>query len=110
SSSSPRKTQLHDLPQDLLIRIVCRVEHDDLKRLMLVSTAMKEAGLTAKELHFAFSTPKTRRRPLNFTKAEEDLRYSDDESEAPNAPGKSRLGRIRLLTSEKLASITVSLF
>ncbi|CAH9133700.1 unnamed protein product [Cuscuta epithymum] len=38
-----QKSVLDALPQDVLIRIVCGVEHDDLKRLFHVSKGIREA-------------------------------------------------------------------
>ncbi|KAL4590272.1 hypothetical protein LXL04_003199 [Taraxacum kok-saghyz] len=40
---SPRKSLLEALPQDILIRILCGVEHDDLKKLFHVSKPIREA-------------------------------------------------------------------
>ncbi|CAJ1961538.1 unnamed protein product [Sphenostylis stenocarpa] len=46
------------LPQDLLVKVLCGVDHEDLKQLFHVSITIREATLIAKELHFEFSTPK----------------------------------------------------
>ncbi|EPS73155.1 hypothetical protein M569_01603, partial [Genlisea aurea] len=98
---------LEDLPQEILIRIICGVEHDDLKHLLLVSKSMKEATLIAKQSHFAFSTP---RKTLSFPKADEFYSTDNDDIEAaPNAPKQSRLPRNRL-TPKKLSAISVALF
>ncbi|KAI3466639.1 hypothetical protein Pfo_023302 [Paulownia fortunei] len=98
------KSTLEDLPQEILIRILCGVEHDDLKRLFFVSKAMREATLVAKQSHFAYSTP---RKTLMFQNVED---FGDfNEVEAPNAPKQSRVPRSRL-SAKKLADISVTLF
>ncbi|KAK4797507.1 hypothetical protein SAY86_029833 [Trapa natans] len=52
---------LETLPRDILVRILCGVEHEDLKRLVVVSKSIKHAALIAKQLHFTYKTPtKTR--------------------------------------------------
>ncbi|KAL0353155.1 UNVERIFIED_CONTAM: F-box protein [Sesamum angustifolium] len=98
------KSTLEDLPQEILIRILCGVEHDDLKRLFFVSKAIREATLIAKQSHFAYSTP---RKTVGF----QNVEYFGDfnEVEAPNAPKHSRVPRYRL-TAKKLADISVALF
>ncbi|KAK4399053.1 F-box protein [Sesamum angolense] len=86
------KSALEDLPQEILIRILCGVEHDDLKRLFFVSKAIREA--------YAQKT-------VGF----QNVEYFGDfnEVEAPNAPKQSRVPRYRL-TAKKLADISVALF
>lgn len=98
------KSALEDLPQEILIRILCGVEHDDLKRLFFVSKAIREATLIAKQSHFAYSTP---RKTVGFPNAE--CVGEMVEIEAPNAPKQSRVPRERL-SVKKLADISVSLF
>ncbi|KAL1289299.1 hypothetical protein HN51_057755 [Arachis hypogaea] len=49
---------LEALPLDILIKVVCGVEHEDLHRLFHVSKAIREAALVAKDLHFEYSTPR----------------------------------------------------
>ncbi|KAK6124429.1 hypothetical protein DH2020_041849 [Rehmannia glutinosa] len=98
------KSALEDLPQEILIRILCGVEHDDLKRLFFVSKAIREAALIAKQHHFAYSTPK---KTVGF----QNVDYFGDfnEIEPPNAPKQSRAPRCRL-SEKKLADISVALF
>ncbi|KAG7546691.1 F-box-like domain superfamily [Arabidopsis suecica] len=42
-SVSSEKSRLESLPQDLLIRVICGVDHEDLKSLKLVSKSIREA-------------------------------------------------------------------
>ncbi|KAG8385626.1 hypothetical protein BUALT_Bualt03G0064600 [Buddleja alternifolia] len=104
SFSFAEKSALEDLPQEILIRILCGVEHDDLKRLFFVSKAIREATLIAKQSHFAYSTP---RKTVGFPNMVDFGDFS--EVEAPNAPKQSRVPRSRL-SAKKLADISVALF
>ncbi|PIN18576.1 hypothetical protein CDL12_08765 [Handroanthus impetiginosus] len=99
------KSSLENLPQEILIRILCGVEHDDLKRLFFVSKAIREATLIAKQTHFAYSTP---RKTVGF-KNFDFFGDFNEEVEAPNAPKQSRIPR-RRLSAKKLSEISVSLF
>ncbi|KAK4485171.1 hypothetical protein RD792_007784 [Penstemon davidsonii] len=99
------KPGLENLPQEILIRIICGVEHDDLKRLFFVSKSIREATLIAKQSHFAYNTPK---KTLRFAKVDEFGDFNE-EVEAPNAPKQCRVPRSRL-TAKKLADISVALF
>ncbi|KAG8365464.1 hypothetical protein BUALT_Bualt18G0107500 [Buddleja alternifolia] len=98
------KSVLEDMPQEILVRILCGVEHDDLKSLFFVSKAIREATLIAKQSHFAYSTP---RKTLMFRNVC-DFGYFT-EIEAPNAPKQSRIRRSRL-SAKKMADISISLF
>ncbi|KAL3615050.1 hypothetical protein CASFOL_040711 [Castilleja foliolosa] len=95
-------TSIDDLPQEILIRVLCGVEHDDLKSLFCVSKAIREASLVAKQSHFAYNTP---RKTVFFQPAED----FDSDIEAPNAPKQSRIQRSRL-SAKKLGDISVNLF
>ncbi|XP_061368219.1 F-box protein At1g61340-like [Gastrolobium bilobum] len=53
SESSSLKT----LPQDILINVLCGVDHEDLKQLFHVSKTIRETTLIAKQ-HFDYTTPK----------------------------------------------------
>nr|GMC87997.1 F-box protein At1g61340-like [Ipomoea batatas] len=102
-----QKSVLEALPQDVLIRIVCGVDHDDLKRLFHVSKAIREATLIAKDWHFEYSTPRKTigfKSPIDF----EDL-GEFNEVEAPNAPRQSRVPRSRV-SRKKLAGLSIALF
>ncbi|XP_071736193.1 F-box protein At1g61340-like [Rutidosis leptorrhynchoides] len=103
---SANRSFLEALPQDVLIRVLCGVEHDDLKRLVRVSKPIKEAALIAKKLHFEYSTPK---KVPAFRCAIDQLSLDADEIEAPNAPKQSRVARSRL-NRDKLAELSVALF
>ncbi|GER54084.1 F-box family protein [Striga asiatica] len=98
SVSIESKSVLEDLPQEILIKILCGVEHDDLKRLFFVSKAIREAH------HFAYSTP---RKTVGF---QDEWQFGNfDEAEAPNAPKQLRVPR-RKLSAKKLVDISVKLF
>ncbi|KAL2341956.1 hypothetical protein Fmac_009896 [Flemingia macrophylla] len=98
---------LEALPQDILVQVLCGVDHEDLKQLFHVSKIIREATLIAKELHFEYSTPK--KKTFYFLPAF-DLENADgfSEKEAPRAPlikkPKSRFDR------KKLEDVAVALF
>ncbi|XP_074590866.1 F-box protein At1g61340-like [Curcuma longa] len=95
-----KTNRLENLPQDVLVRILCKVEHRDLKQLLLVSKTVNAATSVAKDLHFAFATPISK--PV--------FRYEiDDREETPNAPKQQRIAKSRLHGS-KLSSIATALF
>ncbi|PIN05195.1 hypothetical protein CDL12_22272 [Handroanthus impetiginosus] len=104
-NSFSEKSILEDLPQEILIRILCGVDHDDLKNLFFVSKSVREVTLIAKKSHFAYSTP---RKATTMFKNVEDFGDFND-VEAPNAPKQSRVPRFRL-SRKKLADISVALF
>ncbi|XWS15665.1 hypothetical protein CRYUN_Cryun34aG0021400 [Craigia yunnanensis] len=100
------KSALESLPHDVLIRIICGVDHEDLKQLFNVSKSIREATVIAKQLHFAYSTPakaKAFRTSIDFQESSEL-----DEIEAPNAPRQWRSHRS--ISRKKLADISVALF
>ncbi|PON50415.1 F-box domain containing protein [Trema orientale] len=99
---------LEALPQEILIMILCGVDHEDLNQLSHVSKAFREATLVAKQTHFAYSTPK-KVRAFRTAIDLEDSTWADDEIEAPNAPKQSRVTKSRL-EGKKLDSISVNLF
>ncbi|GFP82496.1 F-box protein at1g61340 [Phtheirospermum japonicum] len=99
-----KTTSIEDLPQEILIRVLCGVEHDDLKSLFFVSKAIREATVVAKQSHFAYSTP---RKTVGFPSVEDFDSLND--TEAPNAPKQSRIQRSRL-SAKKLGDISVNLF
>ncbi|XP_015578154.1 F-box protein SKIP27 [Ricinus communis] len=107
-SLEPEKSTLETLPQDILVRVLCCVNHDDLKQLFHVSTAIREATLVARKLHFAYSTPRkipAFRTPIASTENPTEF----DEFEAPNAPKVSRCYKSRL-NRKNLMDISVALF
>ncbi|XP_072957358.1 F-box protein At1g61340-like [Typha angustifolia] len=104
-----RLNRLELLPEDILVRVLCKVNHSDLKQLLLVSKSVNQATLIARELHFAFSTPLAKRVFKTKNEAgEEDDEFGDSE-EAPNAPKQQRFSKSRI-DGKRLASITVALF
>ncbi|KAE8733224.1 putative Heteroproteinous nuclear ribonucleoprotein U-like protein 1 [Hibiscus syriacus] len=96
------KSAIESLPQDVLIRIICGVKHDDLKQLFNVSKSIREATVIAKKMHFAYSTPTK----LKAFRTSLDLEL--DDIEAPNAPTQWRSHRS--INKKKLSDITVALF
>ncbi|MBA0724122.1 hypothetical protein Golax_020830 [Gossypium laxum] len=99
---------LESLPQDIIIKIICGVDHEDLKRLPIVSKSIREAAMVAKQLHFAYSTPtkvKAFKTSIDF---DEQSESNDLELEAPNAPQQWRSHRS--INKKKLADISIQLF
>ncbi|KAJ6796861.1 F-box protein-like [Iris pallida] len=97
---------LDSLPLDLLVRVVCKATHEDLKQLLLVSKFVNEATSIAKEMYFTYSTPLSKRVSDKF--GELDLGESDDSCEAPNAPQRHRVATSRI--HGKLGNIAIALF
>ncbi|KAI3680633.1 hypothetical protein L6452_35406 [Arctium lappa] len=104
-----QRSLLQALPQEILIKILCGVDHKDLKRLFHVSKPIREAALIAKEWHFEYTTPKkipAFRCSLNL----DEFPSSDfEETEPPNAPKQSRSYRSRV-TRKNPSTVCVSLF
>ncbi|XP_010430148.1 PREDICTED: F-box protein At1g61340-like [Camelina sativa] len=105
--------ELEDLPQDILVRIICGVEHEDLKQLFQVSKTIKEATSIAKELHFAYSTPR-KASSFNLGGFGWDKRFDaendDEEIEAPGAPLQKRYRLSRINRNEDDSGVSVALF
>uniref|UniRef100_A0A453BAS6 Uncharacterized protein n=1 Tax=Aegilops tauschii subsp. strangulata TaxID=200361 RepID=A0A453BAS6_AEGTS len=78
------------------VKVLCKVNHSDLRQLLLVSKPVSEATVVAKELHFAFATP---------SKASADAEEEDD---GPGAPKQHRVARSRC-RGMNLASVAVNL-
>ncbi|XP_008806772.2 F-box protein At1g61340-like [Phoenix dactylifera] len=102
-----RSNRLELLPQDVVVRILCKVNHSDLKQLLLVSKFVHGATLIAKEMHFAFSTPSSR--PLFGRGRHTGDTDPEVSEEAPNAPKQQRVARSRF-DEKTLSSIAVALF
>ncbi|KAL8152307.1 hypothetical protein V2J09_010067 [Rumex salicifolius] len=104
------KSVLESLPQELLIKIICGVNHDDLKQLFHVSKSFNEAAKIAKELHFAFATP-SKIPAFKSPISPGELNNSSEDEQAPNAPLR-KAGRRRFTDKKKeeLADVAVSLF
>ncbi|KAI8018895.1 F-box protein [Camellia lanceoleosa] len=98
------KSLLEALPQDILIRILCNVDHGDLKQLFHVSKPIREATLIAKQWHFAYTTPTT-----NLAFPNSIVLGDIEEVEATNAFEQFRNQRSRL-SRKKLVDISVALF
>lgn len=80
---------LESLPEDVLIKVLCKVNHSDLRQLFLVSTTVREATIVATEVHFAFATPSAK---TGFR----DEECVDDDDELQCAPKQRRVaGRSR---------------
>ncbi|KAB2601134.1 F-box protein SKIP27-like [Pyrus ussuriensis x Pyrus communis] len=108
-SETAASSALEALPQEILIKVVCGVDHDDLKRLFRVSKAIREATLVAKQWHFAYCTPS--KTPAFRTAIDlSDSNSSLDEIEAPNAPKQWRQMHRKLPNQKKLAELSVNLF
>ncbi|CAN6913570.1 unnamed protein product [Brassica oleracea] len=106
-SLSSERSGLESLPQELLIRVVCGVDHEDLKSLNIVSKSIREASLIAKELHFSYTTPKKTRASRNQLAFEDSSQQMED-VEPPNAPVRHRW--IKAKRKEELSNVSVALF
>ena len=88
------KSILKSVPRDILIRILCGVDHDDLKQLFRGSSTIRDTTITARNSHFAYSTPS------NVFVFRDSLDWEEpssfEERQTPNAPKQSRRGRSRL--------------
>ncbi|CAN8245101.1 unnamed protein product [Cochlearia groenlandica] len=100
--------QLQDLPQDLLVKIICGVEHEDLKPLFHVSKTIRASALIAKESHFAFSTP--RKTDNRFFGLDKPLGLEDEIEEAPGAPLQKRSRLSRLNRDNDDSGVSMALF
>lgn len=93
----------------LQIKIVCGVNHDDLKQLFLVSKTIRDAAIIAKKSHFEFTTPlktKAFRNSIDLVNSPLDL----EEIEAPNAPKQARKMNRPRISKKRLSDISVALF
>ncbi|CAG7885633.1 unnamed protein product [Brassica rapa] len=127
SAAGGQSRELEDLPLDILVnlsfydlwiilsylillRIICGVEHEDLKQLFHVSKAVREATLIAKQSHFAYSTPRKtsvfERSRFGLDKPSGLGDGDDYEIEAPAAPLQKRY-RSR---DEDNSGVSVALF
>ncbi|KAK9706631.1 hypothetical protein RND81_07G140500 [Saponaria officinalis] len=101
---------LEDLPQELLIKVICGVYHDDLKQLFVVSKTIRNAAIIAKNCHFAYSTPlKTK----SFRNSIEMLNNNSENSsdfEPPKAPKPVRRMSRRPFNRKTLGSVAIKLF
>ncbi|KAG2317210.1 hypothetical protein Bca4012_068117 [Brassica carinata] len=104
-ASCDQSRELEDLPLDILVKIICGVEHEDLKQLFHVSKTIREATLIAKQSHFAYSTP---RKTLVFHFGRYGFDLGDEEIEAPATPLQKRYRRIN--RNEDNSGVSVALF
>ncbi|TYG53253.1 F-box protein SKIP27 [Gossypium raimondii] len=102
------KSVLESLPQDVLVKIICGVDHEDLKQLFKVSKSIREITIIAKKMHFAYSTPRKVKAFRTSIDLEERSELIDGIEEAPNAPRQWR--SYRSINRKKLAGISVALF
>ncbi|KAK8961755.1 F-box protein [Platanthera guangdongensis] len=100
---------LESLPQEIVVHILTKLRHCDLKHTLLVSKLINEAAIVARESHFLFSTPS--KKPVFRSGSE----LTD--SEAPNAPKASKQRRARQqrargarINDKRLRSLRVVLF
>uniref|UniRef100_A0A1J3HWY3 F-box protein n=1 Tax=Noccaea caerulescens TaxID=107243 RepID=A0A1J3HWY3_NOCCA len=114
SASDGQSQELEDLPQDVLVRIICGVEHEDLKPLFQVSKTIREATLVAKQSHFAYNTPRKtsvfHRDLFGFDKPFGLADDNGDEIEAPGAPLQKRYRLSRINRDEDNSGVSVALF
>ncbi|KAK7362948.1 hypothetical protein VNO77_05073 [Canavalia gladiata] len=100
------RSRLEGLPLDILIRVLCGVDHEDLEKLVHVSRAIREATEIARRLHFEYSTPK-KKAFVSRTPFDMEVGGGFEETEAPNAPLRKPKSR---LSGKNLAGISVALF
>nr|AFK39960.1 unknown [Lotus japonicus] len=101
------RSRLEALPLDVLIRVLCGVDHEDLEQLLHVSKTIREATEIARDFHFEYSTPKKKtfgfRSPFDIEDANEF-----EEIEAPKAPLRKSVKS--KLSGKNLGGISVALF
>uniref|UniRef100_A0A1J3D904 F-box protein n=1 Tax=Noccaea caerulescens TaxID=107243 RepID=A0A1J3D904_NOCCA len=92
-TTESNKSLLESLHQDILIRVLCHVDHEDLARLKRVSKTIRAAVFEAKKSHFDYSTPKKSlpfRDSILVLEEYSNLSDHDGEIEPPNAPIRRR--------------------
>ncbi|OIV91635.1 hypothetical protein TanjilG_09047 [Lupinus angustifolius] len=100
------KSPLEALPLDILVKVLCGVEHEDLNQLFHVSKTIREATLIAKGTHFEYRTPKKKLVAL-YDPTDMDNANGFHEIEAPNAP--LRKSNFKL-SGKKFDDISINLF
>ncbi|ESQ55225.1 hypothetical protein EUTSA_v10026245mg [Eutrema salsugineum] len=100
------ESPLESLPQELLIRVISGVDHEDLNSLNIVSKSIREASLIAKSLHFAYTTPKKTRQAFRNQIDLDDHQVED--IEPPNAPIHYRWTKAK--SNERESKVPVALF
>ncbi|GMH26923.1 hypothetical protein Nepgr_028766 [Nepenthes gracilis] len=108
-ADNTERSLLEALPPEILNKILCGVDHGDLKQLFHVSRLIRKATTIAKESHFAYTTPLKIRAFRGSINLQNPNKLEDDFEVAPNAPKQPRLPRSRLC-KKKLSDISVALF
>ncbi|OIW13863.1 hypothetical protein TanjilG_31752 [Lupinus angustifolius] len=105
-SSISERSSLEALPFDILIKVLCGVEHEDLEQLFHVSKIIKEAAEIAKRLHFEYSTPKKKTFAAFHIPIDVDSSNEFEEIKAPNAPLRKYRSRLngRIMNMESICS------
>ncbi|OIV96057.1 hypothetical protein TanjilG_27161 [Lupinus angustifolius] len=106
-TSISERSCLEALPFDILIKVLCGVDHEDLEQLFQVSKTIREAAEIAKGLHFEFSTPRKKTFAAFHIPIDVDNSNEFEEIEAPNAPLRKSKSR---LNHRNLNSISANLF
>ncbi|KAG2297452.1 hypothetical protein Bca4012_003258 [Brassica carinata] len=109
SKTEPNSSVLESLHQDILIRVLCHVDHDDLERLKRVSKTIRNAVFEAKKSHFDYSTPRKTlpfRDPTSILEQDTSLSDQDEAMEPPNAPVRRR----KINRESDLSRISMVLF
>lgn len=100
------KSRLESLPFDVLLRVLCGVDHEDLEQLVHVSQTIKEATEVAR-IHFEYNTPRKKTFAIRAPFGTDDASEFED-IEPPSAPlrkkPKSRF------SGKDLSGISVALF
>ncbi|CAL9237930.1 unnamed protein product [Arabidopsis halleri] len=113
SVADGQSRELEDLPLDILVRIICGVEHEDLKQLFHVSKTIREATLIAKQSHFAYNTPRKasvfHHGRFGWDKPF-DVEDDGEEIEAPGAPLQKRYRLSRINRNKDDSGVSVALF
>ncbi|KAE9607192.1 hypothetical protein Lal_00025706 [Lupinus albus] len=84
-TSISKGSHLQALPIDILVKVLCGVDHEDLEQLFNVSKKIREATKMAKRLHFEYSTPKKKSVAFHTPIGMDHVNGFED-IEAPNAP------------------------
>nr|XP_010933945.1 F-box protein At4g35930-like [Elaeis guineensis] len=97
---------IDSLPLDILVQILCKLNHDELKPSLVVSKSFHNAALMAQQLHFDFSTPAPKKATMAFA----DMKDMDMTPGAPSLKLGSRKPRTSKLSEEETRKIAVVLF
>ncbi|KAL9329278.1 hypothetical protein ACSQ67_004281 [Phaseolus vulgaris] len=100
------RSLLQALPLEILVKVLCGVDHEDLEQLVRVSKTIREATEIARKVNFEYSTPKKRTFPISIPFGV-DGASEFQEIEAPNAPLRRPKSKF---IGKNLSSITMALF